>query len=253
MENNIELGEKNRELEKMNRELEAFNYIASHDLQEPLRKIQTFAGLVLQHEVATLSDKAKGYFLKMQDSALRMQRLIKDLLSYSQATKSEKDFEKTDVNKLVEDLISDFRELTHAKNATFTVSALCQPRIIPLQFRQLIHNLISNSLKFISPERPPHIIIKSETALGSKFQNIELVLEKKYCYISFSDNGIGFNPEYKNKIFELFQHLNPKDQYPGTGIGLAIVKKIIENHNGLITVTSEINKGTTFGIYIPED
>ena len=135
--------------------------------------------------------------------------------------------------------------------ATIEATELGDANIIPFQFRQLMHNLIGNSLKFSTPDNPPHIKIKSETANGINLQNPHLSPQKKYCHISISDNGIGFESQYSEKIFEVFQRLHGKNEYNGTGIGLSIVKKIVENHEGLITATSELNKGATFDIYIP--
>ncbi len=137
------------------------------------------------------------------------------------------------------------------KHATIEANQLCDADIIPFQFRQLMHNLIGNSLKFSNPEKPPHIQIKSEIANGLKFSNEKLLPQKKYCHISFSDNGIGFEQQYSEKIFEVFQRLHGKNEYIGTGIGLSIVKKILENHHGIITAKGELNKGATFDIYIP--
>jgi len=135
---------------------------------------------------------------------------------------------------------------------------MCKTRIIPFQFRQLMLNLISNALKFSNPEHPPQIFIKSKVGNGSKLskENTALLAEKispqkKYCHISIADNGIGFEPHFSERIFEVFQRLHGKEEYTGTGIGLAIVKKIIDIHHGIITATSELNKGATFDIYIP--
>jgi signal transduction histidine kinase len=124
--------------------------------------------------------------------------------------------------------------------------------IIPFQFRQLMHNLMTNSLKFANPAHPLRISIKCSINKGSELKEDKLIAEKRYCHISFADNGIGFDPQYKDKIFEVFQKLHSKEEYTGTGIGLAIVKKIVENHNGIITATGVLQKGATFDIYIPE-
>ena len=128
---------------------------------------------------------------------------------------------------------------------------MCEANIIPFQFRQLLFNLISNSLKFSNPAQPSYIKIKSEIAQGIKLNNAKLSAEKKYCHITVSDNGIGFEQQYSEKIFEVFQRLHGKNEYNGTGIGLSIVKRIVENHNGIITANGELNKGATFDIYIP--
>lgn len=243
--------EKNKELQHLNQELEAFTYISSHDLQEPLRKIQTFAGRIAEKEEQNLSERTKDYLNRMKDAAIRMQTLIQDLLNFSRLAATEHKFEITDLNKIVDEVITELKEVIETKNATIEATELCKVNIIPFQFRQLMHNLISNSLKFSKPDTPLHIIIKSVIAKGKELNNKSILPEKEYCYISVSDNGIGFKPEYSKKIFEVFQKLHSKDKYPGTGIGLAIVKKIIENHNGIITATSELDKGAKFDIYIP--
>ena len=258
---NITLEEKNEELQKMNKELEAFAYVSSHDLQEPLRKIQTFAKRILETESQNLTEKGTDYFSRMRAAARRMQKLIEDLLAFSHLTIKERKFENGDLNKIVEDVKSELKETIEEKQATIEATKLCEVKIIPFQFRQVMHNLVSNALKFASPERLPLIIVKSRIEKGSVLnkeknalpiaQARELSPEKKYCHISVSDNGIGFNPLYKDRIFEVFQKLHGNDEYVGTGIGLAIVKKVVENHNGIITVTSELNKGATFNIYIP--
>ncbi|TMI66416.1 MAG: PAS domain S-box protein [Bacteroidetes bacterium] len=246
-----EIEQKNTDLEKMNIELQSFAYISSHDMQEPLRKIQIFATRIIEKEVDNLSENAKEQFQKMQNAAKRMQTLIEDLLAYSRAKTSERHFEKTDLNKIIEVVKDDLKEELKEKQATIEVAKLCNAEVIPFQFRQMMHNLIGNSLKFSLPDQPPHIKIESQIVKGIKLNNEKLSPEVKYCHISITDNGIGFEPEFKEKIFEVFQRLHRKDQYKGTGIGLAIVKKIVENHNGEITAESEVGKGARFNIFLP--
>ena len=251
------LQQKNEELIKMNKELESFNYISSHDLQEPLRKIRTFANRILGREHIILSDKGKNDFSRIQDAASRMQTLIEDLLSYSRTNITDRQFENTELNAIVEETKKELAITIEEKKALIETSNLQNIYINPSQFVQLMNNLIGNSLKFSKPDLPPHITIKSRIAPGSLFQNETRELmgrlspQKEYCHISVSDNGIGFDPRYREQIFEVFQRLYGKDEYPGTGIGLAIVKKIVENHSGIITATSELHKGATFDIYIP--
>lgn len=252
------LQQKNKELIKVNSELSSFTYVSSHDLQEPLRKIKTFSKLIIEKENQNLSAQGKDFFTRMQNAADRMQALIEDLLVYSQTNSTERKFEDTALKPFIEEIVKQHAEALSEKNATMELGNLCNVSIIPFQFRQLFNNLISNSLKFSVPAKPPHIIIKSEIYTADKKNNEgarllanQLSAGKKYCHISFSDNGIGFNPEYKERIFEIFQRLHGKDEYPGTGIGLSIVQKIVENHNGIITANSELGKGATFDIYIP--
>ncbi|HEY3386196.1 MAG TPA: PAS domain S-box protein [Saprospiraceae bacterium] len=246
-----QIAEKVIELQRANKELEAFTYVSSHDLQEPLRKIQTFAGRILEGEHQHLSEKGKDMFRRMQEAGQRMQALIQDLLAFSRVNSTERIFEKANLNEIIEQVKREFKEIIEEKKATIEVSEMCKANIIRFQFRQLMQNLISNSLKFSRSDTPPRIIIKDEMAKGIELNHPKLIAEKDYCHITFMDNGIGFEPEFSEKVFEVFQKLHTRDEFAGTGIGLAIVKKIVENHEGIITATSELTKGTKFDIYIP--
>jgi two-component system, chemotaxis family, CheB/CheR fusion protein len=248
---NESLEEKNIALLNMNKELEAFTYVSSHDLQEPLRKIQTLASRILEKENQNLSDSGQNYFRLMQQSAERMRQLIQDLLTFSRITAAERKFENTDLNIIIEEVKKEFKETIAEKNAIIEVKEICDVHVIPFQFHQLMHNLLSNALKFSNPKISPHIIIGSRIIKYSKEKKVPLPDRKEYCHISITDNGIGFEKEYSEKIFEVFQKLHSKDEYAGAGIGLAIVKKIVDNHNGIITATSRVNEGATFDVYIP--
>ncbi|QSW87964.1 PAS domain S-box protein [Flavobacterium endoglycinae] len=249
--NALELEQKNIELEQMNKELQSFAYISSHDLQEPLRKIQTFASQIIDKEFQNLSDSGKDKFQRMQNAAQRMQTLINDLLSYSRTNIQERKFEKTKLSKIINEVKEDLKEELEQKNALIESNDIEEINIIPFQFRQLLYNLVSNSLKFSKPDVQPVIKIRSEIAKGFTLENKDLLPETTYYHIIVSDNGIGFESQYSKKIFDVFQRLHGRDRYNGTGIGLAIVKKIVENHNGIITAEGEINKGASFDIYIP--
>jgi PAS domain S-box-containing protein len=262
---NKELSFQNDEKEKRafelgvaNKELQSFAYVSSHDLQEPLRKIQTFANRILEKEYERLSDNGKDYFARIQNSANRMQTLIEDLLAFSRVNTGERKFEMTDLHKMIEALSEDFKEAIDKIGATLKIDLKGHANIIPFQFRQLMQNLIGNSLKFANPKTAPQINVSSTISKGSVFlkQNPKLTVrllsaEKEYSHIQVSDNGIGFEPKFQEQVFEIFQKLHAREEYPGTGIGLAIVKKIVENHGGFITATSELGKGATFDIYIP--
>jgi two-component system, chemotaxis family, CheB/CheR fusion protein len=248
---NESLEEKNTELLNMNKELEAFAYVSSHDLQEPLRKIQTLASRILEKENKKLSDTGKNYFRLMQDSAESMRKLIQDLLTFSRISAAERIFEDTDLHVIIEEVKENLKEAIAEKNAVIEVKDICEVHIIPFQFRQLMYNLISNALKFSKPTIAPHITIESRIIKYKKENKVNLPTRKDYCHISITDNGIGFEEEFREKIFEVFQKLHGKEEYPGAGIGLSIVKKIVDNHNGIITATSELNLGATFDIYIP--
>jgi len=249
---NQELKEKNKTLEKMNRELELFAHISSHDLQEPLRNIKMFASRVAEMESDKLSAKGKEYFERIQSSITRMRILIEDLLAYSRTTNNEGQFEIKDLGQIVEEVKAGLQETLDEKQATIEASQMCEVRIVPFQFRQLLHNLLSNSLKFSAPGVPPHIEIKSHIIKTGPSNDIEGLLSgKEYCHITVADNGIGFEPQYNRRIFDAFQRLHGKEKYSGTGIGLSIVKKIIENHNGIVTATGKLNSGAAIDIYIP--
>lgn len=246
-----DLENKNQELLRSNMELASFAYIASHDLQEPLRKIQTFSGRIKEKEFSNLSKNGKDYFSRIQVATVRMQTLIEDLLTYSRTNTLERTFEPTDLHQIVAEIKDDLKEEIEKKHAIVYATGLCNLNVIPFQFRQLFYNLLSNSLKFSDPYRPPRINIKCKIAKGNEMNCDKLANDKKYCHISFSDNGIGFEQEYSEKIFEIFQRLHGRTEYAGTGIGLSIVKKIVENHSGFISAKSEVNKGTCFDIYFP--
>jgi two-component system, chemotaxis family, CheB/CheR fusion protein len=246
-----ELKNANELLQQKNEELEAFNYISSHDLQEPLRKIQTFTTLLLEQESKNLSDKGKDYFDRMNKAARRMQTLIEDLLSFSLIKTGGQIIEHTNLTAIIEEVKAEMRELIDEKGATVEVHDIINAKVIPYQFHQLMQNLLSNSLKFSHPERPLRIVIKNEITDAGTSKKLSPHVHNKYCHISVKDNGIGFEQEFSEQIFQVFQRLNDKEEYPGTGIGLAIAKKIVENNHGFITATGEPNKGARFDIYLP--
>ncbi|HMH33293.1 MAG TPA: chemotaxis protein CheB [Puia sp.] len=248
---NESLEDRNTALQNMNKELEAFTYVSSHDLQEPLRKIQIFASRILEKENQNLSESGKNYFRLMRNAAERMQQLTRDLLAFSLISVDERKYEDINLSIIIEEVKLEFKESIAKKRAIIEVKEICEVKSIPFQFRQLMHNLIGNALKFSHPNVPPHITITSKNIKYSKLNIANLPPQKEYCHINITDNGIGFEKEFSKKIFEVFQKLHAKDEYEGTGIGLAIVKKIVENHGGIITARSELNKGAAFDIYIP--
>ena len=255
---NKELAFQNEEKEKRaeelsiaNKELLAFTYISSHDLQEPLRKIQTFVSIILENEFKNLSESGKNNFQRMKLAAGRMQQLIDDLLAFSRINTTDHKFEKTDLRLILEEVMAELKDTIQEKKATIEFHELCSADIIGFQFRQLLYNLISNALKFSRTGIPAHILIQSKIEKGNKLNKDKSLADKKYCHITIKDNGIGFEPHFNERIFEVFQKLHGKEVYEGTGIGLAIVKKIVENHKGIIIATGELNKGAQFDIYLP--
>jgi len=239
------------ELKKKNMELDAFTYISSHDLQEPLRKIQTFSNLILSNEYANLSEDGKTKFDRILYACNRMRELINSLLTFSRATLVDRRYETVDLDIIIKDVKEALHENLSERGATITTDFHDTAKVIPFQFVQLMENLIHNAIKFARTEAPLEISIKSRLVNGVDLKIENLATDVNYCHISFSDNGIGFEPQHSEKIFGVFQKLHGRDLYEGTGIGLAIVKKIVENHNGYINAVGEPMQGATFNIYIP--
>ena len=245
---NKKLQHLNENLLRSNRELEQFAYITSHDLQEPLRKIQTFVDLIERNNADPVT--AKRYLDKIASCAARMSLLINDVLSYSRLIRTDERLKDTDLNEVLEVVISDFEFLIEERNAVINSSKLPVVKGLPLQLQQLFSNLISNSIKF--SEKPPVIEISYEAVSPDEARRVrELNDQHQYVRLMFKDNGIGFDQQYAEKVFTIFQRLNHKKAYAGSGIGLALCKRIVENHHGLIMASSEPDKGTTFFVYLP--
>ncbi|HVG40810.1 MAG TPA: PAS domain-containing protein [Chitinophagaceae bacterium] len=245
-----ELNETNLMLERSNEELEQFAYIASHDLQEPLRKIQLFNSLVL--EQPGINDAVKKYLEKSNFSANRMTGLIRDLLEYSRLSKKTKRFEETDLNQILKNVLTDFELLINQKGALIKADTLPVITAIPLQMNQLLYNLIGNALKFTKRNIIPVITITANKVAEEKIKTFKgLNKEREYIEIKVADNGIGFNEDYANKIFTIFQRLNEKSMYGGYGIGLALCRKIADNHSGIIYAEGKPKEGAAFTFILP--
>jgi len=247
----IALEERNLELEQSIKELESFNRVASHDLQEPLRKIQTFLSRIPDDDKANLSEASKTYLAKIESSSGRMRTLIDDLLLFSRTTKSEKVFEKTDLNQVLETARQELAQDIDEKKARIQSDPLPVLNAIPFQMQQLFVNLIGNALKYSKQEINPYIKISSEKIEPADYPHFITDKNKKYVKISFTDNGVGFEQQYAEKIFLLFNRLHQPNEYPGSGIGLTICKKITENHNGFIVADGKPGVGATFTVYLP--
>ncbi len=244
------LSKKNVELEQSNANLEEFAYVASHDLQEPLRKIAIFGDRLLVNHADGLNEDGQMFLQKIVDSSKRMQGMINDLLSVSLLS-GDKSFQKYSLNTILNDVLQTLEFKIEAKKATVKADELPEAHVIPSQMRQLFQNLISNSLKFVSSDRKPEIIITHSKMKQSDLQHLGLPADKQYVKIDVADNGIGFQNEYANKIFTIFQRLHGKFEYEGTGIGLAICKKIVEIHEGAIFASGKPGEGSVFSIVIP--
>ncbi|WP_332732621.1 sensor histidine kinase [Flavihumibacter sp.] len=243
--------ERTHSLELINNELEQFTHVSSHDLQEPLRKIMTFASLLQSTSQQQLDEQSNRYLNKISTTAERMSDSLKDLLTYSRL-KSEDKFSTVDLNEVVAQVLVDLELLIAQKNATIKLEELPVLRAIPVQMQQLFYNLINNALKFSKPGIPPLIEIISTNALQEEISSYsELVPFKQYCKITIKDNGIGFEQKYADKIFTIFQRLHSKTAFEGTGIGLSLVKKVALNHKGLIYAVSEPEQGATFHLLLP--
>lgn len=240
---NRSLAQKNEQLTNKNKELESFNFIASHDLQEPLRKIQIFSSRILQESAEGLGSDVLLNFEKIRNAANRMQKLIDDFLAFSQTLNVPSILEPVDLNAILHDVQIDLLPRIADKKATFHFTNLPVIDAIRYQIKQLFINLVSNSLKYAHPEKAPHIHI---SARKEKSQD-----QSDVAVITYRDNGIGFEQKYAEKVFELFQRLHNKNNYSGTGIGLPLCRRICENHNGSITVIAEPMQGCTFTIILP--
>lgn len=250
-ERTAELHSANAELEANNRELSQFAYIASHDLQEPVRKISVFADM-LQSNLGKNPERANLYVDKIISSAKRMENLIKDVLQFSRLAKIAQQFEPVDLNVVLAEVLADFDLTIEQKNATIKMDPLPTIDAIPLQMTQLFGNLISNALKYSKPGIAPTITIKSEIFSELDSENsMDTSIRVEYAKIDLTDNGIGFSEQYAEQIFNIFQRLHGNGQYSGTGIGLAMCRKIMQNHSGSISATSREGISTTFTLLIP--
>lgn len=248
-----ELENKVAELNRSNTELEQFAYIASHDLQEPLRKIQAFGDRLAIKYSDNLKDEGKDYLSRMKNAASRMQILINDLLNFSRVKRTNNKIEKIHLNSLVNEVLADLETRITQLKATLKVESLPEIEGDKRQLGQLFQNLISNALKFHKPGINPEIALNYKKLSSSELsEKYNIFSNRIYFEIRISDNGIGFDNKYLDKIFTIFQRLHGRTEYEGTGIGLAICRKVVENHNGIITADSQLSIGTIFYIVLPE-
>lgn len=248
----IDLQRNLRELNRSNKELEEFAYAASHDLQEPLRKITTFGSRLLQKFAAQLGDEGHMYINRMQVATDHMRSLIENLLELSRVTRNKQPFEAVQLDQLLEEVLGDLELSIEETGAEIRLGKLPQVDGIPSLLRQLFINILSNSIKFHKAGEVPRIEISSKPLTKKEKEANFLSPSSNYIQIDIKDQGIGFDQEYEQRIFQVFQRLHGKSEYPGTGIGLAICKRIAERHNGFISASGKEGVGAVFSIILPE-
>ncbi len=237
--------ETNIRLASSNKELEQFAYVASHDLQEPLRKVKAFGQLLVDEAGPSLDENSRMYVDRMQKAAMRMSTLIDDLLSYSRASRGDEPYTDVDLQRVVKEVMSDLEIRLKESGGEVRYEGLPRLRARSTQMRQLVQNLAGNALKFQRPDVPPVVTIKADRLPNDAEEAPGWSLE-------FSDNGVGFEPQYADQIFGIFQRLHGKSEYEGTGVGLAIVHKIAEGHGGSIRAEGRPNEGATFFVHLPD-
>ena len=241
----------NARLQSSNRELQDFAYVASHDLQEPLRKIQAFGDRLQTKCAEALSEQGRDYLERMQSAARRMHTLINDLLLFSRVTTHVDPFVPVDLDTVAHEVVNDLEVRLEQTAGRVEIGRLPTIEADPTQMRQLFQNLIGNALKFCRVEEPPLVQICGEVRPGQPGSAVANVSDTAYCHLTVADNGIGFDEKYLDRIFQVFQRLHGRSIYEGTGIGLAVCRKIVERHRGSITAQSIPGQGATFLVLLP--
>jgi signal transduction histidine kinase len=239
---NLQLLQSIEKIQAANKDLDRFAFMASHDLQEPLRKIRMFTSRMQDKYSQIFDDEAKVYLSRIQHSVNRMQLLIQDILTFSKISLDKKEFVSSDLNAIVEDVLTDLDSIIKEKRAEVVVDKLPMLRVNPNLARPLFSNLIGNALKYAKKDIAPVVRVYSD---------VNYQTGSKYCRIFFNDNGIGFEQKYAEQIFDMFKRLHQQNEYEGTGIGLALCKKIVEEHEGYISAISSLGVGSTFIVSLP--
>jgi len=250
LQTNTELDRTNQELDKSNQELGRFAYVASHDLQEPLRKVKTFSTFLIKEYTPFLQGNGLMYLGRMENAVGRMQQLIDDLLSYSRITRLESAFAPVVLNEVVDKVLDQLEIRIRDTGAQVSAGQLPIISGIASQMEQVFANLINNALKFTNPDIPPLVRIEATEAGQEQIQAQGLNPSDTFVSITVQDNGIGFEPEYAEKIFGIFQRLHGRQEYEGSGIGLSICRRIVENHGGRIYASSQKGQGAVFTLVL---
>ena len=244
---NRELLENIERLESANKDLDRFAFMASHDLQEPLRKIRMFSDCLYTKYVDVFDESGKMYIDRIQHAAERMQELIKDILTFSKVSNEPELFVNTDLNQVLDEVLHELNETVTERKAKIIADSLPSLYVNPGLIRPLFHNLINNAIKYSKKDGVPVVKIRSEVTASSNGSS----KRTEYCRIFIEDNGIGFDQKYSEEIFDMFKRLHLNEEFEGTGIGLALCKKIVEKHNGYISARSKIDEGATFIVSLP--
>ncbi|HEX6427093.1 MAG TPA: PAS domain S-box protein, partial [Niastella sp.] len=239
------------QLEFQNKELEQFVYAASHDMKEPLRKIHFYSDYIAGDEGNRLSPKSGDYLNRSIAAVDRMKKLIDDLLGYSRSTSNIESNKTVNLNEILDEVVHMHKEELERKNGKIEIEKLPVIKAVPFQIKQLMFNLINNAVKYKHPDRELQIVVKYELVNAGEIREYRRESASHFHKISVIDNGVGFDARYAHKIFEIFQRLNNASEATGSGIGLAICKKIAQNHRGYIQASGKADKGANFSIYLP--
>jgi PAS domain S-box-containing protein len=240
-----------RQLETQNRELQQFAYAAAHDMKEPLRKMQFFYSAIKDEGLESFSKTQQSYLERSADAAKRMQRLIEDILAFAKLSEQETNLEPVDLNEVVEEVSAFFSDSLNEIQASIVASALPVVQAIPFQIRQLLVNLVSNSIKYRDVARPLRVEVSGGVVFNPGLGGREGYLPTRFLKLQVKDNGIGFDPENADRIFDMFERLHGREAFEGTGIGLSICRRVMENHKGYIRASGNPGEGAVFEMFFP--
>jgi PAS domain S-box-containing protein len=240
-----------RQLETQNKELQQFAYIAAHDMKEPLRKVRFYYSAIVDEGVEALSERQQAYLERSAEAARRMQRLIEDLLAFTRVAEPVKQLETVDLNAVIGEVSAFFQDSLAEMDGSIVVSDLPAVQGIPFQVRQVFVNLLGNAIKYRHLERPPRIEVSGSVVASPGLADAHHYLPTRFLKVRVKDNGMGFDSEYAEKIFDMFERLHGRDAYEGTGIGLSICRKVLENHRGFIRAEGRPGEGAVFEVFFP--